>query len=154
MRTVPVPDLLLAAAAAAALMFAAARTRAALADTRSPQTPVAPPAPVRSEIAVSRGVGFQRSPFRIGRVAQHAAGDAAVGTLDAPPAIPEIGVRAIVGGPPWRAVLTGLPGTPSPRVVQLGERFDPVRVVAIEADRVRLVAGDSTWVVLLPGRRP
>lgn len=65
-----------------------------------------------------------------------------------------VSVRAITGGPPWRAILVGLPGAPEMRVVRPGDRFGPIEVRGILREHVMLVSADSSWHVSLPARRP
>jgi hypothetical protein len=77
----------------------------------------------------------------------------------APAAVPPaptytVSVRAIIGGPPWRAALVGLPGALEVRVVRPGDRFGPVEVRDIQREDVILAIADSAWRVSLPARRP
>lgn len=96
---------------------------------------------------------LRHSPFRLGSTT-------AVPTVDAAPplpqasAAPDIVVKAIVGGPPWQAVVQGLPGTTEERVVRVGERVSDVTILTIASESVVLRWNDSTWTVRLPGRAP
>jgi hypothetical protein len=72
-----------------------------------------------------------------------------VSVIEAPLAVK---VKAIVGGPPWIAVLSGLPGVSGDRVVRIGDRFDAIQVRDISATTVEIAAPDSLRRFTLPGR--
>ncbi|MCL4213526.1 MAG: hypothetical protein KJZ74_06395 [Gemmatimonadales bacterium] len=59
-------------------------------------------------------------------------------------------VRAIVGGPPWRALLRGVPPASGERVVQPGDRLGATEVRAIGPDFVVLFGMDTSWTLTLP----
>lgn len=58
-------------------------------------------------------------------------------------------LKGLVGGPPWRAVLSGLPGVAGDRTVRAGERFETVRILDINAAGVSVAVDDSTWTLIL-----
>ena len=62
---------------------------------------------------------------------------------------PNLVLRAIVGGPPWQAVLDGLPGQPTGTVVTGGGSFDGIRIRAITRDTVVVESQDTTWKLTL-----
>lgn len=97
-----------------------------------------------------REVRMRRVPFRLdhGQQAPVVVEPTRV-TTPAPPR-PSWTVRAIVGGPPWRAVLLGAPPAAGERVVQPGDRLGAVEVRAIGVDFVVLVGADSSWTLTLP----
>ena len=70
-----------------------------------------------------------------------------------PPPRPALIVRAIVGGPPWQAVLDGIAGQPG-TVVRAGDTFDKLVVARITADSVIVQAPDTTWKLTLKRERP
>ncbi len=140
----------------AALAFAGARSSGANpAPAPTPEPSRAVVMAERTPVEVARSRPFRRSPFRTGDATAGGA-TALSDAVQAPPAVPlaPITVQAIVGGPPWGALLLGLPGTAGPRVVRPGDRFDPVQVMEIQAERVTLASTDSSWSIALPGRRP
>lgn len=79
--------------------------------------------------------------------------DAATATapLAAPVMVPPLELRGLIGGPPWRAVVRGLPGTQGDVVVQSGDRFQEVVVMRIDTRGLLAIWQDSTWLVPLRG---
>jgi hypothetical protein len=61
-------------------------------------------------------------------------------------AMPALELRGVTG-PPWRAVVRGLPGTQGDVVVRAGDRFEELMVMRIDARGVLAVWQDSTWVI-------
>lgn len=70
----------------------------------------------------------------------------------APARLPSLAVRAIVGGPPWQALIEGLPGSQGATVVRIGDVYAGLTVRRIDSARVVLRGLDSTWVLALPAR--
>lgn len=64
-------------------------------------------------------------------------------SIPARPATPIL--TALLGGPPWRAVLEGVAGSDVPVVVSGGMRVGPFVVVTVGPIGVQLTAGDTTW---------
>lgn len=75
----------------------------------------------------------------------------APGTLQALPPRPSLSVSAIVGGPPWSAVLAGIPGRTGGAVVSAGDRIEGLRIIAVSRDSVVIQAADTTWRLALGG---
>jgi hypothetical protein len=67
---------------------------------------------------------------------------------------PALSLRAIVGGPPWQAVLDGLPGQPAGTVVVSGGDYGGLRVGAITRDTVIVHDTDTTWRLTMKRGRP
>lgn len=65
----------------------------------------------------------------------------------APPIRPVMTLKAIVGGPPWQAIVDGLPGQPPGTVVRAGNAFDRLVARAVTRDSVVLQGPDTTWVL-------
>lgn len=65
----------------------------------------------------------------------------------APPIRPVMTLKAIVGGPPWQAIVDGLPGQPSGTVVRAGNAFDKLVARAVTRDSVVIQGPDTTWVL-------
>ena len=61
------------------------------------------------------------------------------------PARPSLVLKGIVGGPPWLAIVDGLPGAPSSMVVRIGDRVGGVTVKDIRPEVVTLAGADTTW---------
>lgn len=69
-----------------------------------------------------------------------------------PPRVrPKLVVRAIIGGPPWSAVLDGIPGQQPGLVVSPGATYDQLHVKAIGRDTVVVVGPDTTWNLTMGG---
>jgi hypothetical protein len=69
-----------------------------------------------------------------------------------PPKVrPKFIVRAIIGGPPWSAILDGVPGQPAGLVVSPGAAYDQILVQAIGRDTVVVVGPDTTWHLTMGG---
>jgi len=73
--------------------------------------------------------------------------------LVAPPR-PVFVLRAIVGGPPWQAVIDGLPGQPPATLVRAGSKFDRITVRAVTRDSVIVQGVDTSWVLSFRGQNP
>ena len=110
--------------------------------------PLRPPGDEVLDSAVDEIV--DSNPFRL----DHASLPVAVTQSPAlvPPPAPPVPARppapiltAVLGGPPWRAVLEGVPGSDLPMVVSGGMRVGPFVVVTVGPMGVQLTAGDTTW---------
>lgn len=69
-----------------------------------------------------------------------------------PPPRPQLVVTGIVGGPPWMAVVEGLPGRSEAAVVGSGDRVGTLVVRRVTATSVEIVAPDTVWNLAV--RRP
>jgi hypothetical protein len=69
-----------------------------------------------------------------------------------PPPRPNFMLRAIVGGPPWQAIVDGFPGQPAGTIVQKGSVLARIAVTAVSRDSVLLRGPDTAWVLTF--RRP
>jgi hypothetical protein len=68
--------------------------------------------------------------------------------LPAPsPQRPVMTLKAIVGGPPWQAIIDGIPGRPPGTVVRAGESFDKLHARLVTRDSVVIQGQDTTWVL-------
>jgi hypothetical protein len=63
------------------------------------------------------------------------------------PPRPVLTLKAIVGGPPWQAVIDGIPGEPAGTVAEQGRRFDKLLVRAVTRDSVVVQGPDTSWVL-------
>ena len=93
-------------------------------------------------------------PFRLDRRPSNVAYATDVDGMSAPtrPPRPSLRLAGILGGPPWRAVLDGLPGRDGSVVVRRGDVFDDLRVGMISRDAVIVTGLDTTWTLAI--RRP
>lgn len=69
-----------------------------------------------------------------------------------PPPSPTLFLSGIIGGPPWEAIVEGLPGGEGGVLVYAGQTLGDLRVVSIQPDTVVVAGPDTTWVLTL--RRP
>jgi hypothetical protein len=69
------------------------------------------------------------------------------------PARPTLILKAIVGGPPWQAIIDGIPGQTSGTVVRAGATFDRLSVRSVTRDSVVVQGPDTSWVLAFR-RRP
>lgn len=66
---------------------------------------------------------------------------------------PMLVVKAIVGGPPWSALVAGVPGLPGHVILRPGDRSDSLRVLRIDRDSVVIAGPDTTWTLRLSRTR-
>ena len=69
------------------------------------------------------------------------------------PIRPTMTLKAIVGGPPWQAVVDGLPGRPPGTIVRVGASFDRLVARRVTRDSVFIQGPDTSWVLTFQ-RRP
>lgn len=100
--------------------------------------------PVDSAIARDAFRGRSRHAITTGESPTAVATEHALNTVD--PA-PKLVLRGVVGGPPWRAVMSGLPGVTGEVVVGPGDRFGALVIARIARDRVTVLWTDSTFFV-------
>ena len=65
---------------------------------------------------------------------------------------PTLMLSAVVGGPPWRAVVEGIPGREPGALLSVGDEVGGIRLDWISGDSVQLTTSDSTIVISL--KRP
>jgi hypothetical protein len=65
---------------------------------------------------------------------------------------PVLVLKAIMGGPPWQAVIDGIPGQPPGTVASPGMRFDKLLVRSVWRDSVVVQGPDTTWTLTFRGR--
>jgi hypothetical protein len=61
-------------------------------------------------------------------------------------------LKAIIGGPPWQAVIDGIPGQPPGTIAGTGARFDKLVVRSVTRDTVVVQGPDTTWSLGFKGR--
>ncbi len=116
-----------------------------------------PPArPDTLAIAASAARLRSRDPFRIERrpaEIRYNPWEPVVASAPAPtPARPPLALAGLMGGPPWNALLEGVPGRETGVLLQLGDSAGGIRFVALHGDTVMLAGFDTTWS--LTARRP
>lgn len=75
-----------------------------------------------------------------------------LGSASPPPLRPTLVLKAIVGGPPWQAVIDGIPGQPAGTIARDGAKFDKLTVRAVTRDSVIVQGPDTAWVLSFRGR--
>ena len=90
----------------------------------------------------------EHDPFRVERRPP----DVAFGTqaggasaTTATPARPQLTVSGIVGGPPWAALLTGVPGHEGTVLVHAGDTLSGFTVRTVHAASLTISGMDTTW---------
>jgi len=90
-------------------------------------------------------------PFRLDRHSSGPTVDSPVtpspSAATAPPLLLEL--SGVIGGPPWRAIVSGIPGREAGVVVRAGDTLGGIRVRTIKRDTVVIRAGDSTMTLIL-----
>jgi hypothetical protein len=61
----------------------------------------------------------------------------------------QLELSGVMGGPPWRAILSGIPGREGGVVVRAGDTLGGIRIRTIKRDTVVIHAGDSTMTLIL-----
>ena len=111
-----------------------------------------------SSLEWAEEVTVTNNPFRLSntpsslRYDPAADGVAAVGAPAIPPPRPVLVLKAIVGGPPWQAVIDGIPGQPAGTLAQQGNRFDKLTIRLVTRDSVVVQGTDTAWVLSFRGR--
>ena len=62
---------------------------------------------------------------------------------------PVLSLRGILGGPPWDALIEGIPGHDGAVVLRAGQRSGDITVRTIRRDTVFLQGMDTTWKLTL-----
>lgn len=102
-------------------------------------------------------------PFRVANVPTDVAyspdnegGKASLAAAPAPVRAPRprLVLRAIVGGPPWHAIVDGLPGQPPGTIVSAGMVVSNLEVRSVSRDTVLVQGSDTTWKLTLGHGQP
>jgi hypothetical protein len=151
-------------AAAIGMLSAAARWHGATSTTVVAPPPAAPtrtaaPMPSDSALAEAEDLTVSNDPFRLSNTPPDVRFDPAAENgsgargFAPPPVRPAFVLKAIVGGPPWQAVIDGIPGQPAGTVIRQGAQYDKLVVRSVTRDSVIIAGPDTSWVLRF-GRRP
>lgn len=114
------------------------------------------PVPNDSVLADAEGATVSNDPFRLANEPASVRFDPAVEGEAASPVValvrPTLVLKAIIGGPPWQAVIDGIPGQPPGTVAGPGARFDKLVVRSVTRDTVVVQGPDTTWSLAFKGR--
>jgi len=76
---------------------------------------------------------------------------AVAATQSPAPTRPALSLAGVLGGPPWNALIQGIPGREGGVVLGVGEAAGGIRLTKIHGDTAFVSGSDTTWV-LIPGR--
>jgi hypothetical protein len=65
------------------------------------------------------------------------------------PPKPALALQGILGGPPWEAIVEGLPGREGGVVVRVGDRAGALLVRRVTRDTVVIAGLDTTWTLTM-----
>jgi hypothetical protein len=91
-------------------------------------------------------------PFRLERKPANVAFSIAPpAIMGAPPPGPpvRIALQGMIGGPPWRAIVSGIPGHDGTIMVSTGDTLGGVTIRHIDRGGITVRVKDSTWTVTL-----
>jgi hypothetical protein len=138
------------------IVFAGMRTRTVMTAAPSRGLPSIGPAPrsPRAEspkvLAAAAELLVARDPFRLERRPAAVPYSPAMENAPPPPPRPPrptLVVTGIIGGPPWEALLEGIPGRQGSVLVRRGDTLAGLHVRAVGRDSVRIVGMDTTWML-------
>jgi hypothetical protein len=66
-----------------------------------------------------------------------------------PSAKPRLVLRGVLGGPPWDAIIEGIPGREGSAVLRAGQSLGGVTVRAVRQDTAWARGFDTTWTLIL-----
>jgi len=123
-------------------------------NTSMGSTAAMPPDSLEATLAEAEDITTTNDPFRLANAPASVRfnpanenGGAASAAAVAPPVRPNMTLKAIVGGPPWQAIVDGIPGQPQGTVVRTGNAFDRLVARAVTRDSVVIQGPDTTWVL-------
>lgn len=124
------------------------------APPRAARTPDSAPLNAAAETIVERDVfRLARRPAAIAFGAEpEPALDSAMVAEEETPQQPMLRLAGIIGGPPWEAILEGVPSRPSGVLVASGDELDDLRIRRITRDTVVVEGADTTWILTLERR--
>jgi hypothetical protein len=111
--------------------------------------------PDTNQLQRSARVVIASDPFRITREPSplpfRPFGDRVAQSQPVPPSPPKpmLLLRGIVGGPPWEALIEGLPGKNGTVVVRSGEKLGDLVIRTIKKDTVVVQGMDTTWRLVM-----
>lgn len=141
---------LLAVAAALGVWLGVYRRVAAVPRT-APETRGSP---TRSAQTVDLSVGtLGRNPLRADGGFPPTLAEPASVLGAAASAKPQLTLLAMAGGPPWRALVSGVPGASGSTVVDEGRPLPQLTIRRIARDTLWIAGFDTVWTLTLPRRQ-
>lgn len=128
------------------------RAPASATDLPASERPIAMPAPADADTlaaAADRVIGDNL--FRADRSSVDAAANPipVTNSIPAPSTKPRLVLRGILGGPPWDALVDGVPGHDGALVIRAGQSIAGLTVRAVRRDTVFIRGFDTTWALAL-----
>jgi hypothetical protein len=109
-----------------------------------------------STLADAEDATVSNDPFRLANEPASVRFDPSLEGESMSPAVPVVRptlvLKAIIGGPPWQAVIDGIPGQPPGTIATPGARFDKLVVRSVTRDAVVVQGPDTTWSLAFKGR--
>jgi hypothetical protein len=117
------------------------------------KSPGAAPPVDTARLGTARRTLERRDPFRLARSPASARYDpwapAQPPVVATPrPNRPVLTLAGIVGGPPWQALVEGIPGRPAGVLLRAGDKVEGIRLEALRGDTALLTGMDTTWVLV------
>jgi hypothetical protein len=121
---------------------------------------LAAPEPLRSDasdsLEVSASAIVERDPFRVQRrpatVRFDPTGERGEAIAPPRPPRPMLSLKGTIGGPPWAAILEGVPGHDAALLVRSGDVVGELKIRFVLRDTVVVQGPDTTWRLTV--RRP
>lgn len=129
--------------------------------TTAAESRAAPPGPqpfAGEALAAAAVVTAEKNPFRLDRrppdltYQPESEGVPMPLSEQPPPFRPPLALAGVLGGPPWEAVIEGVPGREAGVLVRRGDELGELRVTTVGPERVVIRGADTTWVLTL--KRP
>jgi hypothetical protein len=111
-----------------------------------------PARPDTNGLAAAAAATRRRDPFRLERRPTSVRYDPWAPLVPAGPAAPApsrpaLALVGLLGGPPWHALVEGIPGREGGVLMQLGEEVNGIRFRALRGDTVLVSGLDTTWTL-------
>jgi hypothetical protein len=114
------------------------------------------PQPTDSALDDAQDATVANDPFRLANeppsVRYDPSADGVIASAPVPLVRPTLTLKAIIGGPPWQAVIDGIPGQPPGTIAGPGVRFDKLVIRSVSRDSVVVQGPDTSWVLGFRGR--
>lgn len=114
------------------------------------ETPITRRSPLmlaRDSVAISLAAVEEHDPFRLARTPARVRFGTAPQPTDASRTKPSLRLSGIVGGPPWRAVVEGVPGRVGSTMFATGDTTAGLRARSVTRDSVVVEGMDTVWVL-------
>jgi hypothetical protein len=115
--------------------------------------PRPPHVPNRKQLAQRADQLRSRNPFRLDRTPTARRFGLLEPSPGAPvvqapaPVVPVLTLAGILGGPPWSAIIEGIPGHETGITLRVGEAANGVRLEWVRRDTAKITAADKAWIV-------